>query len=256
VEIIIDRFESYLEIPDQLRWAFFVSNDLLWGKEAGSLDEFYIHSDRIEINFSNASHAILARKLAPKGDDIEIPDNVGISSGKISSLGELLEDVGSPLEAVEIDGYIMSQFYNGAPDFDSFFRRSFGLKKLSFADDAQEVIFMNYLEDRWETISSQYNLHEDRPKAQLREQILEFIDERLELLENLSSMNIDPKQLPKKEMEKIAEVSIYFTELLEVLNSETHTLKEEEGEEFAEAIGRMGEIQSGQIEKINSYLNL
>ena len=257
VEIVIDRFESYLEIPDQLRWAFFVSDDLLWGGETGSLDEFYIHSDRIEINFSNASHAILARKLvAPKDNDIEIPDNVAISSGKISSLGELLEDVDSPLKAVEIDGYIMSQFYNGAPDFDTFFRRCFGLKKLSFADDAQEVIFMNYLEDRWETISSQYNLHEDRPKARLREQILEFIDTRLELLENLRSMDIGPEQLPKKEMKKIAEVSIYFTELMEVLNSESHTLKEEESEEFAEAIGRMGEIQSEQIEKINSYLNI
>ncbi len=257
VEMVIDRFESYLEIPDQLRWAFFVSNDLLWSKEAGSLDEFYIHSDRIEINFSNASHAILARKLtAPKNDDIELPDNVAISSGKISSLNELLEDINSPLKAVEIDGYIMSQFYNGAPDFDTFFRRCFGLKKLSFADDAQEVIFINYLEDRWETISSQYNLYEDRPKAQLREQILEFIDERLELLENLKSMDIEPEQLPKKEMKKIAEVSVYFNELLEVLNSESHTLQEAESEEFAEAIGRMGEIQNEQIEKINSYLNI
>ena len=256
VEIVIDRFEEYFEIPDQLRWAFFVSDDLLWGEDAGSLDEFYIHSDRVEINFSNASHAVLARKITPQGDDMELPDNVGISRGKISSLGELLEDVDSPLKAVEIDSYIISQFYNGAPDFDTFFRRCFGLKKLSFADDAQEIIFLNYLEDRWETISSQYNLHEDRPKAALREQILEFIDERLELLENLKSMNVDPEQLPEKEIEKIAEVSVYFNELLEVLNSENHTLKEEENEEFAEAIGKMGEIQSEQIDQINSYLKI
>ncbi len=257
VEMAIDRFEEYLEIPDQLRWAFFISNDLLWGREAGSLDEFYIHSDRIEINFSNASHAVLARKITPQSNgDMDIPDNVAVSSGRISSLGELLEDIDSPLKVVEIDGYIMSQFYNGAPDFDSFFRRCFGMKKLSFADDAQEIIFMNYLEDRWETISSQYNLYDDRPKAQLREQVLEFINERLELLESLKSMDIDPEQLPKKEMKKIAEVSVYFIELLEVLNSENHTLQEEESEEFAEAIGRMGEIQSEQIDKINSYLKI
>jgi len=256
VEMVIDRFEEYLEIPDQLRWAFFVSDDLLWGKNAGSLDEFYIHSDRIEINFSNASHAILARKIIAQSDDMAVPENVGISRGKISSLGELLEDVDSPLKAVEIDGYIMSQFYQGAPDFDAFFRRCFGMKKLSFADDAQEIIFLNYLEDRWETISSQYNLHDDRPKALLREQVLEFIDERLELLENLKSMDIEPDQLPEKEIKKLAEVSIYFTELLEVLNSENHTLKEEENEEFAEAIGRMGEIQSEQIAKIHSYLKI
>jgi hypothetical protein len=256
VEMVIDRFEAYLEIPDQLRWAFFVSGDLLWGKNAGSIDEFYIHSDRIEINFSNATHAILARKITAQSDDMEVPENVGISSGKISSLGELLEDVDSPLKAVEIDGYIMSQFYNGVPDFDIFFRRCFGMKKLSFADDAQEIIFLNYLEDRWETITAQYNLHEDRPKAQLREQILEFIDERLELLESLKSMDINPEQLPAKEIKKMAEVSIYFIELLEVLNSENHTLKEDENEEFAEAIGKMGEIQGEQIDKINSYLKI
>ena len=256
VEVVIDRFEEYLEIPDQLRWAFFVSDDLLWGKNTGSLDEFYLKSDRIEINFSNSSHAILARKITVQDNNMDVPENVGISRGKISSLGELLEDVDSPLKAVEIDGYIMSQFFQGAPDFDAFFRRCFGMKKLSFADDAQEIIFLNYLEDRWETISAQYNLHDDRPKAQLREQLLEFIDERLELLESLSSMDIAPEQLPEQEMKKLAEVSIYFIELLEVLNSENHTLQEEESEEFAEAIGKMGDIQSEQITKINSYLKI
>ncbi len=256
VEMVIDRFEDYLEIPDQLRWAFFMGDEFLWGKDAGSLDEFYINSDRIEINFSNASHTILARKITAQGDDMEIPENVGISRGQIASLDELLEDVDSPLKAVEIDGYIMSQFYQGTPDFDMFFRRCFGIKKLSFADDAQEIIFMNYLEDRWETISSQYNLHDDKPKAELREQVLEFIDERLKFLENLKSMDISPAQLPEKEIKKIAEVSVYFTQLLEVLNSENHTLKENDSEEIAESIGRMGEIQDRQIEKIHSYLKV
>ena len=256
VEMTIDRFEEYLEIPDQLRWAFFISSDLLFGKNAASLDEFYIQSDRIEINFSNASHAVLARRITAQDDDMGMPENIAISGGEVSSLNELLEDVNSPLKAVEIDGYMMSQFYRGTPDFDMFFRRCFGMKKLSFADDAQEIIFLNYLEDRWETISSRYNLHDDRPKAKLREQALEFIDERLELLENLGLMNIAPEQLPKKEIKKIAEVSIYFIELLEVLNSENHTLQEEESEEFAEVIGRMGDIQNEQIDKIHRYLKI
>ena len=69
-------------------------------------------------------------------------------------------------------------------------------------------------------------------------------------------MDIDPEQLPEKEIKKMAEVSVYFTELLEVLNSENHTLQEEESEEFAEAIGKMGDIQSEQIDKINSYLKI
>ncbi len=256
VEMVIDRFEAYLEIPDQLRWAFFMGDDLLWGEAAGSLDEFYTNSDRIKINFSNASHTILARKIAARDENINIPEDVGISRGKIGSLNELLADVDSPLKAVELDAYIMSQCYQGNPDFDMFFRRCFGMNKLSFADDAQEVIFLNYLEDRWETIFGQYNRHDDKLKAELREQILELIDERLELLESLKSMDISPEQLPEQEMKKIAEVAVYCTELLEVLNSESHTLMEADSEEIAESIDRMGEIQSKQITKIHSYLKL
>ena len=256
VEMVIDNFEAYLEIPDQLRWAFFMGDDILWGKDAGTLDEFYTDSDRIEVNFANASHTILARKIAAKNDEIDIPDNIGISRGATGSLNDLLADVNSPLKGVELDAYIMSQCYQGDPDFDAFFRRCFGMNKLSFADDAQEVIFLNYLEDRWEQLFEQYNRHDDQLKAELREQVLELIDERLELLENLRSMDIAPEQLPEDEMKKIAEVSIYFIELLEVLNSESHTLLEEDGEAIAEAIERMGGIQRDQIARIHSYLTL
>jgi hypothetical protein len=258
LEMVIDRFEEYLEIPDQLRWAFFMGDDLLWGKDGGSLDEFYLQSERIEINFSNASHTVLSRKITSTDneEDFEIPQNVGISRGRVDSLKELLKDVNSPLRAVEIDAYIMSYCYQNNVDFDHFFRRCFGMRKLSFADDAQEVIFLNYLEDRWETIFSKYNPEEDKIKAPLREQVLEYIDERLELFESQQSMDISTEQLPEAEMKKLAEVGIYFTELLEVLNSESHTLKLEDAEEIAEAVGRMGETQGNQIAQIHSYLKL
>jgi hypothetical protein len=257
VEMVIDRFEAYLEIPDQLRWAFFMGDKLLWGAEGGSLDEFYKNSDRIEINFDNASHTVLARKIAASYDgDMEIPENIGISSGKTSSLEELLEDVNCPLKAVEIDSYILSQCYQGNPDFDLFFRRCFGMNKLSFADDAQEVIFLNYIDDRWESFFNHYNRVDDKIKAELREQVLEYIDERLDLWETLKAMNIDPEQLPEEPIKKIAEVSVYFIELLRVLNSEKHTLKEEDLEELAESVDRMGETQTAQIEEIQSYLKL
>jgi hypothetical protein len=256
VEMVIDRFEEYLEIPDQLRWAFFMGDNILWGKQSASLDEFYQDSDRIEVNFENTSHSVLKRKIVAQGEDMEIPENVGISKGQTASLEELLGDIQSPLKAIEIDAYIMSQCYQRNVDFDMFFRRCFGVKKLSFADDAQEIIFLNYLEERWETIFGQYNRHADELKAQLREHVLEFIDERLELLANLESMNIDPEQLPKKEMKKMAEVAVYFAQLLEVLNSESHTLLEDDSETIAESVDKMGEIQNEQIEKIHNYLKL
>ncbi|MDD5597590.1 MAG: hypothetical protein PHV82_06575 [Victivallaceae bacterium] len=256
VEMVIDRFEDYLEIPDQLRWAFFMDAELFAGKNSASLDEFYAGSNRIEINFESAAHTVLARKISAPDEDFGIPDNIGISRGKINSLEELLTDVNSPLKAVEIDSYILSGCYQGNPDFDSFFRRCFGMNKLSFADDAQEVIFLNYLEDRWETIFARYNRHQDKPKAELREQILDIIDERLEFFENLRSMNIAPEQLPEKNIRKMAEVSVYFTELLEVLNSESHTLQEEDEEEIAGAVERMGEIQANEIAEIHKYLKM
>lgn len=255
-EMVIDRFEDYLEIPDQLRWAFFLDAKLFTGKDAASLDEFYTGSDRIEISFDNAVHTVLARKISAPDENFAIPDNIGISRGKTASLEELLADINSPLKAVEIDSYILSCCYQDNPDFDGFFRRCFGMHKLSFADDAQEVIFLNYLEDRWEMLFARYNRDQDRPKAELREQILELFDERLELFENLRSMNISPEQLPAKNIRKMAEVSVYFSELLEVLNSASHTLKEEDEEEIAEAIAGMGEIQTAEIAEIHKYLKL
>ncbi|MDD5728252.1 MAG: hypothetical protein PHV59_06800 [Victivallales bacterium] len=258
LETVIDRFGEYLEIPDQLRWAFFLGDDLLRGGEAGSLDEFYLLSERIEVCFANASHTVLARKLAVSntdGEDFELPENIGISRGRVSSLQELLEDVNSPLNALETDAYIISYCYQNNVDFDHFFRHCFGWRKLSFADDAQEVIFLNYLEDRWETLFAEYNPQADAVKAPLREQVLEYIDERLELFENLGSMDINPEQLPETRMKKIAEIGLYFTGLLEVLNSESHTLSADDAEEIAEAVGRMGEIQNEQIAGIHSYLN-
>ncbi|MDD5698556.1 MAG: hypothetical protein PHH77_08050 [Victivallaceae bacterium] len=255
VEMVIDRFGDYLEIPDQLRWAFFLGGEELWGAESGSLDEFYRDNDRIEVSFTNADHTVLVRKIAaPEAETVEIPDNIGISRGRTETLDELLTDIKSSLKAVEIDAYIFSCCYQNNPDFDLFFRRCFGIKKLSFADDAQEVVFMNYLEDRWETLFARYNPHADQPKAELRDRILESIDARLELLEYLEEMNVAPEQLPEAAMDKLAEVSLYFRRLLEVLNSENHTLLEEESEAIAETIAGMGEIQAEQIEKIHSYL--
>ncbi|MFA7231443.1 MAG: hypothetical protein WC071_09255 [Victivallaceae bacterium] len=255
LEKVIDRFDNYLEIPDQLRWAFFFGGKSLFGNQGASLDEFYRKTDRIEINFENAGHTVLGRTLTPsESESVALPDEVMVSKGKVSSIDEILADIGSPLKATEIDAYILDQCYRGELEFDRFFSRCFNHEKLTFSDDAQEAIFVNYIEDRWELISEKYSRLQDEPKAEFRERILEIIDTRVSWLEYLQDMELNIKDLPEKEIKQMAESSLYLTELLELINSEENTLQPDEAENILDAIANVAEIQEEMIENINLYL--
>jgi ribosome-associated translation inhibitor RaiA len=257
MEQVINRFENYLEIPDQLRWAFFFGDTRdVFGLKSGSLDEFYRDTKRIVINFENAGHTVLALADLEEEDDFEMPEDVMISQGKTNTLKELLADIGSPLSPAELDAYMMDQCYRRDMEFDSFFSRCFAGEKLQFADDAQEAVFLNYVEDRWEQLSRNYNRHVDEPKAPLRERILEIVDARVEWLEYLQSLELETSQLPEGDMKKIAESSLYLNDILELLNSEGHTLQEGDDEDLFAAIDDIAETQEKIIEKMNQYMNL
>jgi ribosome-associated translation inhibitor RaiA len=257
MEQVINRFENYLEIPDQLRWAFFFGDTRdVFGLKSGSLDEFYRDTKRIVINFENAGHTVLALADLEEEDDFEMPEDVMISQGKTNTLKELLADIGSPLSPAELDAYMMDQCYRRDMEFDSFFSRCFAGEKLQFADDAQEAVFLNYVEDRWEQLSRNYNRHVDEPKAPLRERILEIVDARVEWFEYLQSLELETSQLPEGDMKKIAESSLYLNDILELLNSEGHTLQEGDDEDLFAAIDDIAETQEKIIEKMNQYMNL
>jgi hypothetical protein len=256
IDKTIDDYESYLEIPAQLSNAFFIGGRELLIADGASLDEFYRNNDHIEISMDNG-HAILARKSdADSEEELKVPEGVVISQGKTASIDEILAEIGIPMKTPEIDAYILDQCYRRELEFVDFISRCFGNENLNFIDDAQENIFMNYLEDRWERLSENYNRHADELKAPIREKILETVEERLEWLQFLNSINIAPGQLPEKDMKKLAEISLRLTTLLNMLNSEDYSIDEEEVEGIFDAVEKLTETQTELIAQMSSFMNV
>ena len=269
LEDVIRQFEHYFDIPEQLAWAFFTGRDTLFQKPEKMLscDEFIRTTDRIEISYQE-DHTVLTScadefdsndgfdhdEDCSCGDEhhhhhhhrSDLPEEVRISKGETEDFARMLRELGSLLTPVEVDSFILDSCSFRSPDYDDFFRRCFGGTDLVFADDAQEAVFHNMLEERWETFTANYDRENDLVKAELRGQILEILDAKMEFLNNVE----DPEALPQAEMRRLAEISIYLDEFLRLLNSPKHELPEEEAEEMAEKIADLADTQNILIEKL------
>ncbi len=253
---VIDRFDNFPDIPEQLSWAFFIGGQALMdGRKAASLDEYIKMTGKLDISLE-AGHSVLVRRSS-SGDDYDfdagVPEGVGISKGETDSLSGMLGDVGLAVTPVEIDSYILDACYFRELDYESFFARCFGREPIAFADDAQEAVFLNYVEDRWEELTGNYNRTEDEPKAEIRSQILEIIDEKSAFLREFKERGEAQACLPEEEMRRLAELSLYLDEILRLLNSPSHTLAEGEAAELAETVAGVGDTQDMIIQKIENH---
>ena len=265
LEEVIAGYEHYFDIPEQLAWGFFFGGDRLFGKPEAmqSVDEFIRATDRIELRYLDDRTVLASCADEPEADDdpcgcgeghhhdhfhADLPEEVRISRGETEDFAKMLRELGILLTPVEVDSYILDSCSFRAPDYDEFFRRCFGGRELAFADDAQEAVFHNMVEDRWETFTANYDRETDHEKAELRGQILEILDEKIGFLNGVS----EPEKLPTAEMRRLAEISIYLDEILRLLNSPKHELSEEEADDMAEKIAGLGETQSALIEKLQS----
>jgi hypothetical protein len=255
---VIARFDAYLDIPEQLAWGFFYSPAALRtaAGATASLDEFIKNTQALEINY-DAGHSVLTLRRGGEedgGDDgYAVPEGVSVSKGCVDSLEALLKSAGSVLTPTEIDAYILESCHYRELDFETFFGRCFGSEELDFVDDAQEAIFYNYVEDRWEDLTRNYNRVDDEPKAEARNAILELIDDRSRCLSELRNRGgIDPVGSAGEKLARLAEVSRCLQELLTMLNDPGCFLSEEELEAMNETIAGIAETQNDIIESIES----
>ena len=260
----IDRFEDYLEIPDQLAWSFYLGGKELPAAETGaSLDEFIRKSLRIQIG-DNGEHTILVSAASRKEHEHDhcecgcdhdhgethLPEGLSISKGETSTLQTMLAEVGSPLTPTEVDSFILDNCYARELEFEDFFARAFGREKLHFADEAQQVVFYNYVEERFEELSGNYNRYDDEPKAPIRSDIVELTEERMEFLDYLGTMNSDPEKLPQEKVQELAAVAGQLNEILRLLNDPGFTPEQVELEQLAETV----EMRSVDQEKLIAEL--
>lgn len=186
---VVEKFRDYLEVPHQIGWAFYYGGEELAGA-AASVEEFIRECDGIELR-TDGDHSVLAKAGAEEGGSFEepekdemLPEGVSISAGETADFGVMLRQVGSSLTPVEIDGFILDNCAARDLTFDRFFARAFPHGELDYADEAQEAVFLNVLEERFEELTENYNRLMDESKAPLRSTIMELVEERLDYLDS------------------------------------------------------------------------
>ena len=264
---VIERFSNYLELHEQLGWGFYEGrDDSLFGAEGASLDEFLAMADDLEIAFDDG-YAVFVRKTSghihdencdcghhhDEDEDFDsdfLPEGIGISKGAVNSIEDILIEIGSTLSLAEIDAYMLDCCSVNNREFHEVFARMFNKESLNYADEAQEMIFLNYLEDRFENLSSTYDPVADKDKMSLRSLILEITDSRNEFFEYLKSTDIDENPTVEKELKKIAEASLHLSNILQLLNNPGYDLSEDEAEKMEASIEDMEIIIQDAIEAI------
>jgi len=246
LETVIDRFETYPEIPEQLAYAcFFGGGTLAEGKRAASLDEFIRRTVKVTLN-CNSDHTVLTREHTGDDDDDSgdekreesagLPEGFGVSRGETSEVGAMLGEVGSPLTQVEVDSYIYDCCYARELDFEEFFARAFGREKLTFADEGQQAVFYNYVEDRFEELTENYDRYDDEPKAPLRSTILELVDDRLAFFDFLGSLEKNRDALSEQEKKELDGLTFQLDGILKLLNDPGYTPDEGDLDRLSETV--------------------
>ena len=185
---VVKRFRDYPEIPDQIAWAFYYGGGTVAGGGA-SVEEFISESDKIEIR-TDGDHAVLSLtgmtfeegEGEEKAPEPGLPEGLSISAGETSDFAAMLREVGSGLTPEEVDGFILDNCATRDMTFDRFFARAFPHGPLEYADEAQEAVFLNCLEERFEELSEHYDRVGDEKKAPVRSTIMELVEDKLDFL--------------------------------------------------------------------------
>lgn len=121
------------------------------------------------------------RDGAPKaGDPVPglSPSDFSASSGHLDSLDAILSDVNAPIGYIELYAFTFDAIANGV-DFNSYRASILGLIEQDFADDTQEVAFLNFLDENWEACNEAYHPGADAPKAPIRARLIELDNARI-----------------------------------------------------------------------------
>lgn len=178
-----------------------------------------------------------------------LPEQLLRSGGHVATLGGIVKELGLSLTEAEIDGYLLDQLNAMDRNYDGFFSRCFGERTLTFVDEAQEVVFHNLLEEKWEVALENYDRAGDESKAPLRSQILELTDERMAFFDTFTEENLSG--MPQEVLEELATGTLALSQLLALLNAPGQELDASEVEKIADAIDRAGVKQEMLLEKLS-----
>ena len=113
-------------------------------------------------------------------------------------------------------------------------------------------VFYNYIEDRFEELTGNYNRVDDELKAPLRSTIMELVGDRLEFFDFLESAGEKLDQLPEEKVHRLAEVSMQLVEILKMLNDPRFTPDETELDQLTETVEQRADDQEALIAELSA----
>lgn len=267
---VIDDHGDSLTIPQQLQRVFAMDRELLRDPGA-SLDEFYMQDNDFTVAMEQGQSFLALRPDLPEeaaavddhehsghchdddcdcdDDDVHIPPGFGISRGETASLGAILGDLKLPLTISVLDGFMLDQLYNREYGFDALYARIFP-ETPEFADEGQEVVFLNELEERFEHFLNRYDHAGDEVRGPLRNRVMMLVEARIETFNSFIANGGEPEKLPEKTKALLADSEACFDRILDMLNSPGYTPDPSEAEAMAESIENAAELEASAMEDL------
>ena len=232
IKKVWEEFKDYPDIPEQLAWAEFYCDSNI-SRSGASIDEFITSSTMVELR-ADGDHAVLSiREEHGENSDVVLPEGLSISNSALDDPIKLLSGNGVPLTEAELDGFMLDAISRRESDIDGVCSRIFAHRELDMADDAQQAVLLNYLEERFEELMENYNRAEDEPKAELRSDLLEAVQQRMEYLSYLGTIERDLKEEESAKLKKLAGISTKLNEAIKLLNNPAFTPDETELEHLS-----------------------
>ena len=144
------------------------------------------------------------------------PNDFSISQGAMESIDAILASIHAPVHETEIHAYMLDTIANGAEDFSEFERIHENLVKFIFMDEAQEVAYLNFIEDLWDRTFEFYSHNVDSRKAPLRARLLELTDSRIELSSAILAHRNNP--FPQEYRDQLVKIHKDVLDTLFILN--------------------------------------
>ncbi len=255
IESVCRSEKNYLEIPDQIALAFFRADSKTFTAVADSFENFIENTDLVQVSYKNGDTILISQNefeenafSSDSGEENKsakeaLPEGVSVSAGEIDNMDDLLKDIGCLLTMAEIEAYIRNFLYEENNAFDVFFNYCFGGMSLNYSDEGQEMVFMNYVDDMWEVISSTYVRDYEHEKYQVRSKIIEVTEKRLEWFDALDTEFLNDDANVEK-FELLAKNTLHLTTLLQLLNSEKSSLSSDEIDAALDQIDSLENKQS------------
>lgn len=236
VKQIWERSGDYLDIPEQLAYAHFFLDDNS-DIPGASIDEYISRSTMVELR-AEGDHAVLSVRSEQEHEHDEncscghhhhdLPEGLSLSASELDDPEKILAGAGTPLSTAEIEAFMLDAIYSRENDFDALCSRIFNFRAPEFADDVQQAVLLNYLEERFEELRDNYNRADDEPKAEVRAELLEAVESRLEFLAAMGALEREMNESEKEAVRQLASIATKLAEALKLLNNPAFTPDEGE----------------------------